>query len=212
VLILAIDTALEACSAAIVKDGLALAVRSEPMARGHQEHLAPLIAELSARSGVRIGGIDRIAVTIGPGSFTGLRAGLAFAKGLGFALGRPVIGLGTLEALVDEREPGLTAAVIDARRGQVYLEAFRDGVTVLGPTLLGLKESVDKLINIDAAGPSTLVGPGAELISRHFPKARVASRAHPDPAHLARLAASRPAPSGGLSPLYLRPPDARPPS
>ena len=91
-LILALDTALETCSAALVRGGRVLAARSEPMARGHQERIAPLVDELAREAGIAFAEVDRIGVTCGPGSFTGLRVGLAFAKGLGFALGRPVVG------------------------------------------------------------------------------------------------------------------------
>ena len=90
-IVLALDTGLERCSAAVVDGEGVLASASEAMARGHQERLAPRVREVLAEAGVSFAAIHRIGVTVGPGSFTGLRVGLAFAKGLGFALGRPVV-------------------------------------------------------------------------------------------------------------------------
>ena len=98
-LTLALDTCLAACSAALDRDGQTVGWISEPMARGHQERLAPMVRDLMADCGVAFGDLDRIGVTVGPGSFTGLRVGLAFAKGLALALNRPCVGVGALEAL-----------------------------------------------------------------------------------------------------------------
>ena len=81
-IVLALDTCLFACSAAVVRGGELLARRIDPMARGHQERLAPLVQEVMAQAGLDFEALDRIGVTVGPGSFTGLRVGLAFAKGL----------------------------------------------------------------------------------------------------------------------------------
>ena len=96
--ILAFDTCLTACSVAVMDGDHVLASRAEPMARGHQERLAPLVQELMGQAGLGFDQLDRIGVTVGPGSFTGLRVGLAFAKGLSAALDRPAIGIGLLEA------------------------------------------------------------------------------------------------------------------
>ena len=98
-ILLALDTCLGACSAAIVDGAQVVASVSEPMTRGHQERLAPMARDLMAEGGLAFTRLDRIGVTIGPGSFTGLRVGLAFAKGLALALDRPCVGVGTLEAL-----------------------------------------------------------------------------------------------------------------
>ncbi len=117
-IVLAIDTCLEACSAALLEGDTVRATQSLPMARGHQEALAPLVQRLAAQAGLAFQDLDRIGVTVGPGSFTGLRVGLAFAKGLGAALDRPVVGVGALAALAEPHE-GLVFSAIDARRGQV---------------------------------------------------------------------------------------------
>lgn len=208
-IILAIDTALETCSAAVTRAGRVLAARSEPMARGHQERLAPLVAEVMAEAGIGFGALERIGVTVGPGSFTGLRVGLAFAKGLGVALDRPVAGIGTLEALAAGTR-GFAAAVIDARRGQVYVQGFRDGRPAAEPQALTAEAAADMLIDIDPAGPARLVGPGAALLAQAFPRASIDPRPGADPARLAALAAAvEPAPP---RPIYLRAPDAKLPA
>src|ERR1700687_5333867 len=98
--VLAIDTALEACSAAVLDtERASLAAReSRPMVRGHAEALLPLIARVLERAGLDVAEIDRIAVTTGPGSFTGLRVGIAAARGIALATGQPAVGVSTLAA------------------------------------------------------------------------------------------------------------------
>ena len=99
--ILAIDTALEACSVAVfdTEGGSRAKSRSLPMARGHAEALMPLIATVMSDARTEFDELDRIAVTVGPGSFTGLRVGVAAARGIGLAAGKPVVGLTTLAAM-----------------------------------------------------------------------------------------------------------------
>jgi tRNA threonylcarbamoyladenosine biosynthesis protein TsaB len=207
-LVLAFDTALETCSAAITADGRTLAARSEPMARGHQERLAPLVEEVAREAGVAFTELDRIGVTRGPGSFTGLRVGLAFAKGLGFALGRPVVGIGVLEALA-AGAPGVTAAVIDARRSQVYVQAFRAGAAVTEPEALSIESALGQL---GPLSPTRLVGPGARLLAAAFPEAELVESAGVDPTVLARFTAAAAEPLPAPEPLYLRAPDAKLPA
>ncbi|MCC7268565.1 MAG: tRNA (adenosine(37)-N6)-threonylcarbamoyltransferase complex dimerization subunit type 1 TsaB [Caulobacteraceae bacterium] len=203
-MVLALDTCLTACSAAVVADGAVRAARSEPMARGHQERLAVLVREILAEAGVAPAALDRVGVTIGPGSFTGLRVGLAFAKGLGAALGRPVIGVGVLEALAFEiKRPA--AAVIDARRDQVYLQTF---AWTISTPVAASPDAARAAIAALGEGV-TLVGPGAGLFN-DLPAAHIAPRDAADPVAVARIAASRP--PAPLKPLYLRAPDARLPS
>ncbi len=206
-IILSLDTALAACSVAVTRDGRVLAAASEPMLRGHQERLAPMVQEVIAAAGLAFPQLDRVGVTVGPGSFTGLRVGLAFAKGLGLALGKPCIGVGTLEALAaSEPGPGLAAAVIDARRGQVYLQAFEGGAAVMAPDALPVETAAARLAELWRGGPLRLVGPGAALLAGISPEAVVIERTAPDPAAVCALAAGRMTPA---RPLYLRAPDAK---
>jgi tRNA threonylcarbamoyladenosine biosynthesis protein TsaB len=206
-IVLGLDTALAACSVAVTRDGEVLTAASEPMLRGHQERLAPMAQEVMAAAGIPFAALDRVGVTVGPGSFTGLRVGLAFAKGLGLALGRPCVGVGTLEALAaSEPGPGLTAAVIDARRGQVYLQAFEGGAAVMAPDALPVETAAARLAEVWRGGPLRLVGPGAVLLAGIAPEAAVIERAAPDPVAVCALTAGRTTPA---RPLYLRAPDAK---
>ena len=124
--ILAVDTALNACSAALLDDARVLAHRLEPMERGHAERLAPMVEEVMSEARLDFATLDRLAVTAGPGTFTGQRVGLAFMRGLRAALHRPLIGVSTLAAMAAEAkaETGVPRAIAlhDARRDEVYVE------------------------------------------------------------------------------------------
>jgi tRNA threonylcarbamoyladenosine biosynthesis protein TsaB len=205
VIVLGLDTALPACSVAVIRGEKVLARLSEPMTRGHQERLAPMVQEAMAEAAIGFDALDRIGVTVGPGSFTGLRVGLAFAKGLALALDLPCVGIGSLEALaasVDRH--GRTAAAIDAKRGQVYLQLFEDGAPLLEPEALELGDAAMRM-----RGVGRLVGSGAPLLHAFAPEAEIVDLHVADAVAVARLAAEAhelPAPQ----PIYLRPPDARP--
>lgn len=202
-IVLAIDTCLFACSVAVVDGEQVLARRVEPMSRGHQERLAPLVQEAMAEAGLGFDKLERIGVTVGPGSFTGLRVGLAFAKGLASALSIPAVGIGSLEALADT-ERGNVVAVLDAKRGQVYLQAFSDGVPVSAPDALPIETAAARVAEF---APDTLIGTGAALLAAVRPGAKVIEADVTDPVAVARLAALRsPVPP---RPLYLRAPDAK---
>jgi tRNA threonylcarbamoyladenosine biosynthesis protein TsaB len=206
--ILALDTCVDACSVALVDGERTLAWISEPMQRGHQERLAPMASEALTRARLAPAALDRIAVTVGPGSFTGLRVGLAFAKGLALALDRPCIGIGTLEALALGAGDGFVAACLDARRGRVYLQAFEAGRAVMAPDVLDIEVAAARIAELWNGGPARLVGSGAPLIAAVLPAADVEAEAAPDVRLVARLAATRTA-GAGPRPLYLRAPDAK---
>ena len=208
-MILALDTCLAASSVAILDGDTVLAARSEPMTRGHQEHIAVLAREVAAEAGARFAALTRIAVTVGPGSFTGLRVGLSFAKGLAMALSIPCVGVNTLEALAaSANATGLVAGVLDAKMGQVYLQVFDGGKALMDPDALEVEVAAARLAELYSGGPATLVGSGAPLIADVLPDAAVLTPAYADPVAVARLAAARPAPSHSPRPLYLRAPYA----
>lgn len=207
--LLAIDTCLEACSTAVLSaDGRAV-VLSEPMSRGHQERLAPMAAAAMAEAGLGFDQLTRIAVTVGPGSFTGLRIGLAFAKGLALATGARLVGVGVLEALASGETASFVCAIAGAGRDRVYLQAFIDGRSVMAPDMLETAIAAARLIELWPGGPASLVGPGAELLAGVLPGAMVSPRPAPDIRAVARLAAAVRPPFPPVRPLYLRAPDAR---
>jgi tRNA threonylcarbamoyladenosine biosynthesis protein TsaB len=208
-IVLGLDTCLGACSVAVLDGPRVLAHASEAMARGHQERLAPMAQAVMAQAGLGFSDLARVAATVGPGSFTGLRVGVAFAKGLASALSVPAVGVGALEALAAE-EDGLAAAVIDARRDQVYLQVFEAGRALTPPEVAPLEAAVARLAGIAGARPFTLVGSGAPLLAASRPGAQVLTPEGCDARHVARLGARRAV--SPLRPLYLRAPDARLPA
>jgi tRNA threonylcarbamoyladenosine biosynthesis protein TsaB len=202
--ILAIDTALGLCSAAVVDGERVPAGASEAMQQGHQERLAPLVAEIMAEAGLAFADLDRIAVTVGPGSFTGLRVGLSFAKGLGMALDIPVVGLDSLvviAASAPRSGPGL--ALIDARRGQAYVRRFEGDRPVGGSEAIRLEDLAG------LAAPAWVAGPGVDLVRDLYPGATVDARPAGDAVALARLAAAAEPADHQPEPVYLRAPDAK---
>ncbi|HKQ09649.1 MAG TPA: tRNA (adenosine(37)-N6)-threonylcarbamoyltransferase complex dimerization subunit type 1 TsaB, partial [Rhizomicrobium sp.] len=160
--ILAVDTALGACSVALLDGEQTLAHIFEPMDRGHAERLAPMVDEAMRAADVEFSALTRLAVTIGPGTFTGQRVGLAFMRGLRLALKVPLIGTTTLEvmAMAAAAETGLSkaAAIHDARRNEAYL-LLKAGPDVLQqPVVLPFGQAVDC---IRAFGSCALAGTGA---------------------------------------------------
>ena len=214
-IVLSIDTALDACQAAVLADGRTLARLTEPMRRGHQERLATLTGEVMAAAGLEFAALDRIAVTAGPGSFTGLRVGLAFAKGLALALGIPCVGVGTLEALAasapapDADE--VVAVAVDGGRGQVWLQTFGAGGPLTEAEGLEPNAAGDRLLDLNAPA-LRLIGSGAYLVADRLPAARIVPLEAPDPAVIAALAAEAREPLAPPRPIYLRAPDARLPA
>ena len=211
-IVLGLDTCLNACSVAVLDDERVVASAREVMARGHQEQLAPMAQAVMARAGLAFADLDRIAATVGPGSFTGLRVGVAFAKGLALALGKPTVGIGTLEALAAQtaQAPGLVFPAIDARRGQLYLQAFEDGRALMAPDAVTAEVAAARIAELSQGRPFTLVGSGAALLADFAPSAAVVEAEGADARDVARIALARsPSP---LKPLYLRAPDAKLPA
>lgn len=212
--LLVVDTALGFCTAA-VWDGARTISRTESMTRGHQEALAPMVQSVMGKGGIAFSDLEAIGVTVGPGSFTGLRVGLAFAQGLGAALDRPVAGLSTLDALAASVAPdGLpVAAVIDARRGQVYTRLFDgagEALDAAGATPLA--ELAPRLTG--AGSPGRLVGTGAALAAEAAPGWTPVALNGPSAEAMIRLTAAALAQGApdAPRPQYLRAPDATPPT
>jgi tRNA threonylcarbamoyladenosine biosynthesis protein TsaB len=216
--VLAIDTALAACSAAVLDtDATGIAAsESMPMVRGHAEALMPLLARVMKEAGVAFRDLGRVVVTTGPGSFTGLRVGIAAARGIALAAGVPAVGVSTLSAYaaphLGTEGKGAVVAAIDARHGHVYLQVFAPGGrTLVAPRLAELSEAVRAAS--DAA--ACLVGSAAQAVADAFDKTAatpptVDARAAPDIAWVARIGAVMPEATAPPKPQYLRAPDAQP--
>jgi tRNA threonylcarbamoyladenosine biosynthesis protein TsaB len=216
--VLAIDTALAACSAAVLDTRHVAVMASEtlPMIRGHAEAIMPLIARVMDVAGVDFATLDRIAVTTGPGSFTGLRVGISAARGIALAASRPAIGLSTLAGFaapyIAEDDSSNVVAVIDARHDHVYLQVFGiNGRTLVAPRIAMLRDAVRAAMT----GPARIVGSAADLVAAAWPKGvdpplRVEQRGAPDIGWIARLGAAAADGYGPPKPLYLRAPDAQP--
>ena len=216
--ILALDTALDACAAAVLDTERRDLVASEtqPMTRGHAEALMPMIARVMEAARLEFSDIDRIAVTTGPGSFTGVRVGIAAARGLALATGKPAIGLTTLAAFtaphVAAGFAGTVVPVIDARHGQIYMQVFGPGGrAVIAPRLAALREAVEA---VRSRAPVLLTGSAADLVAAEWPAdeppPQIVPVKAPEIAWVARLGAAAQEERAVPKPLYLRPPDARP--
>jgi tRNA threonylcarbamoyladenosine biosynthesis protein TsaB len=216
--VLAIDTALAACSAAVLDTGNGGLIASEslPMVRGHAEALMPLIERVMKASGLAFGELDRIVVTTGPGSFTGLRVGISAARGFGLAVTIPVVGVSTLSAYAapylgaDEISP--VVAAIDARHSQVYLQAFAPGGrTLVSPRLAPLAEAVRAASEASARIVGSAAQAVADALSATAPMpATIDARAAPDIAWVAQIGTVVAEDSAPPKPQYLRAPDAQP--
>ena len=216
--VLAIDTALAACSAAVLDTSRGGITASETLAmnRGHAEALMPLVARVMDRAELEFADLDRIAVTTGPGSFTGLRVGISASRGIALAAGKPAIGLSTLAGfaapLIAEDDDSNVIAAIDARHDHVYIQVFgTGGRTLVSPRIATLRDAVRAAVT----GPVRVIGSAAGLLATAWPKGverpvLVDERGAPDIAWIARLGAAAAEGYGPPRPLYLRAPDAQP--
>jgi tRNA threonylcarbamoyladenosine biosynthesis protein TsaB len=218
-LILALDTALDACSAVVLDTTTSktIAIESQPMKRGHAEALMPLIARVMAASGVAFTALDRIAVTTGPGSFTGLRVGLSAARGIALAADRPVVGLTTLTAyaapVVAENGEHPIISAIDARHDHVYFQVVSgDGSPLIKPKVAPIAEALEA----SQFGAPHLVGNAAKILADRWPADapppfKIDPQAAPDIAWVAWVGAAVSPETAPAKPYYLRAPDAKPP-
>ncbi len=213
--VLGLETSGGACSVALVAGGRVLARRYRAMSRGHAEVLVPLVCEAVAEAGVAFSDLGGIGVTVGPGSFTGIRVGLATARGLGLAADRPVVGITSFAAIahavpVSARAGyALLLVVIDTRRQDVFAEGYDPEGRV---ALAGAVWQPKDLVGLPGSGPILLAGDGAGLVAPALAKAgysvETAATAPPDAVDVAVLAAARLAAAGApeTAPraLYLR--------
>jgi tRNA threonylcarbamoyladenosine biosynthesis protein TsaB len=215
--ILAIDTSCGAASVAAFVGATreTLASRVTPMRRGHAEALAPLVQSVMAEVDGGFPSLDAIAATIGPGSFTGIRIGLALARAFGVALDKPVIGVSTLVAfaapLLADARPGIIVSAIDARHGAVYYQTFEaSGRPLFAPRVGAPLEAIRSV----GAGPARLAGDAAEILAAEARRAGLPFEFYPadypDIVAVARIALAADPAANPPRPLYIKPPDAKP--
>ncbi|AJD39780.1 tRNA (adenosine(37)-N6)-threonylcarbamoyltransferase complex dimerization subunit type 1 TsaB [Rhizobium sp. SEMIA 4085] len=209
-IVLALDTAGVDCAAALYDSGrdTVLGEASDLIGKGHAEHLMGIVDRVLKQADMKLAMVERIAVTIGPGSFTGIRVGVAAARGFGLALNIPTVGITTLETMAAaqrKKTPGRPVlAAMDAKRGEIYLQTYsEDGPALDEPRAVTIEEA--KTIAASFAGEITgsaapLLKPGAT--SEHANKFPISI--------VARLGAAADPGSGKPKPLYLRGPDAKP--
>ncbi len=215
-IVLAVDTATTGCSVAVWCDGQTLAYESLAMTRGHAEALLPAVARTLAAAAIGARDIELFAVTVGPGAFTGLRVGLAAARGMALAAARPCVGVTTLEAVAaavpaDERAGRTVVAALETRRDDLFVQLFAaDGTPLTAPAVLAFADLPGAL----PAGPVVVAGDAAATVARVLAdRADVAvasSAAAPDARIVAALAVARRQAARDAElppdPLYLRPP------
>lgn len=215
--LLAVDTALGACSCAVVEDARILAHRFEIMDRGHAERLAPMVEQTLRESGLAFGDLQRLAVTTGPGTFTGQRVGLAFMRGLRVALKIPLCGITTLEAMaaaaIAETNTAHAAALHDAKRGEVYFAVLHEDRTLIPSSIAPFEDAMTAISAATKNASLAFAGTAAEAAAIRYPgEAIVSAVRQPDAVWVARIALTRNAPEAAPAPLYLRPPDAKLPA
>ena len=215
--LLAFDTATTGCSAAAFIDGTLSGHRSAAMARGQSEALMPMIDEVLSDAGLTYQNLSALAVTVGPGAFTGLRIGLAAARGLAIGLGLPLAGVTTLEAVAssvpdDIRDGRHVAVALDSKREDLYFQVFDPDLVPLsapaavmpenllqacpGADLVVAGDAEDRALNALAGYQGKVIPAGVSGV--------------PDAALVGIIALGRPLPAAGdpPAPIYLRPPDA----
>ncbi len=211
----AIDTATALGSIALFEDGALVAEDSQRVSNAHGESLLPMIDALFARAGWKPKDVARWAVGVGPGSFTGVRIGVATAKGIAIATGAELVGVTSLDAVaygVEARDDEAIVSVLDAMKGEVYVQARVGGVLVTAPINVGLAHVTSLLASV-ACARMILVGEAGgafDAASLPFPTTRLHEPPHdvPRASSVGRIAMTRgPDDPDAVEPLYVRAPD-----
>lgn len=206
-LTLGIDTSGPACDVALVRDGELVAHGREAMAKGQDSRLPGLVRDVISDAGESMNGLDRIGVVTGPGSFTGVRVGVAFARGLALALKIPCIGVTALQAAMQDGQQGSAIVLLPAKRRPPELtfwaQRFRTGAPTGQPEEIGIGELVSEL----GAHPHFVYGEGLDALREAMPDL-TPHAARPTAARAAEIAANGTLDGALASPVYVRAPDA----
>ena len=216
--VLAIDTSCGACSVAVYDSAArqTLASESVAMAKGHAEALAPMVQRVMESVEGGFPTLGRVAVCVGPGSFTGIRIGLSMGRAIGVALSAPVVGVSSLVAfagpLLADPRPGVIIAAIDANHGQIYFQLFEpSGRPLFAPRVAKLRDA----IRLIGGGTARLCGNAASIIADETAKTggdfdASQATAFPDIVAIARAGLALDPASAPPRPIYIKPPDAQP--
>jgi tRNA threonylcarbamoyl adenosine modification protein YeaZ len=196
--VLAIDTATPAVTAGVVADSEVVAERVSVDAGAHAERITPNVLAALAEADLTMADLDAVVVGCGPGPFTGLRVGMATAAAYGHALGVPVHGVCSLDA-IGGQTTGETLVVTDARRREVYWARYRDGVRIDGP-------AVSAPADVNPGVAQAVAGSPEHAALFGLP---ICEPSYPTPAGLVAAVADWSEPAAALLPLYLRRPDAK---
>ena len=222
--LLALDTTLGACSVALIENGVVVAQKKEVRARGHVERLLPMVEEIINTAKISMADITTIAVTIGPGTFAGVRIGLSAAKGMAMALDIPLITVTSLESLTYEfakknaNFAGNVAVAIDARRGELYFQVFK----IIDENIQAISQEEALPIPLAAKKINTnikmIIGSGAKILNSALDGQKIdfsTDFQNPTAEFIAELSLNygkRRLDVDHVKPLYLRAPDAKMPS
>ena len=203
-LILSIDSAAGGCAVAVCRDDTVLALHQASMARGQDQQLIPMVQAALAEAGCTYAQLDRVVVTRGPGSFTGLRIGLAAAQGIGLAAKKPVIGINRFAIYQQQVPQGALLVVLQSKRAELFCQQRDMAGALHEPALLTLEQIASLL---QASPELALAGDAEDLLKPHLPPrtkfiaaAALAAQAAPDDLAFAPR------------PLYLRAPDVTMPT
>ncbi|WP_068311104.1 tRNA (adenosine(37)-N6)-threonylcarbamoyltransferase complex dimerization subunit type 1 TsaB [Polycladidibacter hongkongensis] len=226
--LLAIDTALSACAAAVLvtdSEPALLHKQSANIGRGHAEHIMAMVADVMAEASVSFNELDRIAVNVGPGSFTGLRVGLSIARGFGLVLQCPLISVGTLQGIAHQATTALAESndhtagssqllvALDARRDEVYTQSFSISAGEIPEPLCEPSVATVSELASQLSPQMLLAGSAAQALASEAGIARenvLTGAEYADIGALALVGAAAPLQQHKPAPLYLRPPDAIP--
>lgn len=206
-LILGLNTSGPACETVLLQDGQVIAERHQAMTRGQDARLPGLVSELFEETGLAMTNLSRIAVVTGPGSFTGVRVGVAFARGLSLALKIPSVGVTALEAALPDGQQGSAIVLLPAKRRPpeitYWAQRFRSGAATDQPEEIGLDNLAEEL----TAHPHFVYGDGLEALCERLSDLQI-HPARPDAARAAAISEKAEDILPPASPVYVRAPDA----